>query len=126
MPAAVPFYFCVVITAADIELHWPELLQKLASKLGDNSSLNDVLLFIGIRESGLPPKQFSDKEKAELIQMAISTILVPARYYELMWVEDTGWPHYKQLQRLPQMKEEEKEKLFKQFILVYAEKNRLI
>ncbi|MFT3846143.1 MAG: hypothetical protein QM725_13895 [Lacibacter sp.] len=115
-----------MITAADIELRWPELLQKLASKLGDNSSLNDVLLFIGIRESGLPPKQFSEKEKAELMQMATCTILVPARYYELMWVEDTGWPHYKQLQRLPQMNDEEKEKLFKQFILMYAEKNRLI
>jgi hypothetical protein len=126
LPVREAIYFCVVITAADIELRWPELLQKLAPKLGDNVSLNEVLLFVGIRESGLPPKQFSDKEKAELIQMAISTILVPARYYELMWVEDTGWPHYKQLQRLPQMKEEEKEKLFKQFILIYAEKNRLI
>jgi hypothetical protein len=124
--AAMPLYFCNVITAADIELRWPELLQKLSAKLGENISVTDVLLFIGIRESGLPPKQFSDKEKAELIQMATCTILVPARYYELMWVEDTGWPHYKQLQRLPQMKEEEKDKLFKQFILVYAEKNRLI
>ncbi len=115
-----------MITAADIEQRWPQLQKNLSANLGEDFSLDDVLLFIGIRESGLPPKQFSDKEKAELIQMATCTILVPARYYELMWVEDTGWPHYKQLQRLPNMPEEEKEKLFKQFILMYAEKNRLI
>jgi hypothetical protein len=58
--------------------------------------------------------------------MATSTILVPARYYELFWVEDTGWPHYKQLQRLPPMPGPELEKFLKPWVIQYAMKNRLI
>lgn len=114
-----------MVISADTE-RWQFLEEKLCSKLGPSFSLNDVLLYIGIRESGLPPKQFSEKEKADLVQMAICTILVPGRYYELFWVEDTGWPHYKQLQRLPEMSIEEKEQLFKKYILMYAEKNRFL
>lgn len=111
--------------SADTE-RWQLLEEKLSSKLGASFTMADVLLFIGISESGLPPKQFSEKEKADLVQMAICTILVPGRYYELFWVEDTGWPHYKQLQRLPEMGVEEKEQLYKKYILMYAEKNRLL
>jgi hypothetical protein len=74
----------------------------------------------------LPPKQFTEKEKMELKQMAICTILVPARYYELLWVDATGWPHYNQLERMPAMSADEKEKLFKQYIILYAEKNRML
>ena len=114
-----------MVISADTE-RWQLLEEKLSPKLGDSFTMADILLFIGIRESGLPAKQFSEKEKNDLIEMAICTILVPARYYELFWVEDTGWPHYKQLQRLPEMSEEEKEQLFKKYILIYAEKNRLL
>ncbi len=111
---------------SDTEERWVRFQHILTEKLGRPPSLNDILLFVGTREAGLPPKQFSDTEKVNLVQMAVCTILVPARYYELYWVEDSGWPHYNQLQRLPEMTEDEKVVFLKPYLLLWAEKNKIL
>ena len=58
--------------------------------------------------------------------MALCTILAPARYFELMWVDDTGWPHFRNLERVPEMNVTERETFLKPYVLKYAEKNKLI
>lgn len=108
------------------EQRWQQLLCKLADKLGYQPDMGAVLLFIGIREAGLPPKTFTEKEISELKQMAICTLLVPARYYQLFWVDDTGWPHFKELQRMPEMPVEDRDAFLKEYVLLYAERNRLL
>ena len=114
------------MTDEELLQHWQQLESRIASKTGTAPGFDDILLYSGIQESGLPPKEFSEREKTELIQMATSTVLVPARYYELFWVEDTGWPHYKQLQRVPPMSKEELQILLKPWIIQYAIKNWVI
>jgi hypothetical protein len=110
----------------DLQQQWAALESKMTERSGMKPALEDLLLFIGIREAGLPPKEFTDKEKADLVQMATCTILVAARYYELFWVDDTGWPHYRQLIRVPEMNEEQKALFYQSYILKYFEKNKLI
>jgi hypothetical protein len=109
-----------------IKQSWLKLQSSLTARLGYAPDLDAVLLFIGIRESGLPPKKLSDDEIIQLRQIAVATILVPARYYELYWVDDFGWPHFKQLEREPTMDDAEREAFLKPFIILYAEKHRLI
>ncbi len=115
-----------MIPEEDMSQRWEQLENLIRQKTGQCTGTDDVLLYIGIQEAGLPPKIFSDREKTELIQMATSTVLVPARYYELFWVEDTGWPHYKQLQRIPPMAKELLADFLKPWIIRYAIKNRLL
>lgn len=105
---------------------WQKLESKLTERLGKQPDLEDVLLFIGVYESGRPPKTFTEKEILDLKQMALCTILAPARYFELMWVDDTGWPHFRNLERVPEMSVTEREKFLKPYVLKYAEKNRLM
>ncbi|MBI5372538.1 MAG: hypothetical protein HZA79_11005 [Sphingobacteriales bacterium] len=105
---------------------WQHLENLIAAKTGQAPGLNDILLYIGVLESGMPPRALTENEKNELIEMAICTVLVPARYYELFWVEDTGWPHYKQLQRLPPMNPADRNEFLKKYILLYAAKNRWV
>lgn len=114
------------MTEEQLLLHWQQLEEHITAKTGERPGFDEVLVYIGFRESGLPPKELTDRERTELILMATSTVLVPARYYELFWVEDTGWPHYKQLQRLPPMPREELEKFLTPWIIQYAVKNRFI
>ena len=114
------------MTEEELQQHWQQLTNLIASKTGTSPGFDEVLLYIGICESGMPPKVLSEREKTDLIQMATCTVLVPARYYQLFWVEDTGWPHYKELQRLPPMPKEEREQLLTPWIIQYAVKNRLI
>lgn len=85
----------------DLQQRWLQLEVKLTEQLGKKPDLDDVLLFIGIKESGMPPKQYTKTEIFNLMDMAMQTILVPARFYELFWVDDIGWPHYRQLLALP-------------------------
>ncbi|HSN61236.1 MAG TPA: hypothetical protein VLR49_09885 [Ferruginibacter sp.] len=110
----------------DLKQQWIKLECSLEKRLGMKPDLDAILLFIGIRESGLPPKVFSETEKINLRQMAVCTILVPARYYELFWVDDFGWPHFKQLQREPEMTMPERELFLKPYLLLYAEKHQLM
>ncbi len=110
----------------DLQKRWQNFESKLAERLGKQPDMEEVLLFIGIRESGLPPKAFSEKEIMELKQMAVCTLLAPARYFELMWVDDTGWPHFRNLEPVPKMSDAEWNVFLKPLVLKYAEKNKLI
>lgn len=109
------------------KLQWTQLITNISRLKNIQPELDDILVYIGEKESGLPPKPaYTDREIAELIQLAISTVLVPARYYELFWVEDTGWPHYRQLQRVPPMSDEDRLQFLQPWIIRYAKKNKLI
>jgi hypothetical protein len=116
----------LLMTEEELQQHWQRLENLIATKTGALPSFDDILLYIGKLESGMPPKELNEKEKTDLIQMATCTVLVPARYYQLFWVEDTGWPHYKELQRLPPMPREELELLLKPWIIQYVVKNRIL
>jgi hypothetical protein len=105
---------------------WLTLESRVKECLGENPGIDDILFFIGMKEAGLPPKTFTEYEKRNIIQMAECTVLVPGRYYQLFWVEDSGWPHYTELQRLPIMNAAEREDFFKPYVLLYAQKNRII
>ena len=103
---------------------WEALLEKVSCKLGRQATVDDILLLIGIRESCHPARaNITPSEKENLVKMAEQTILVPGRYYQLIWVEDNGWPHYQPINRPPAMTEEERESFLRHWILEYAEKN---
>jgi hypothetical protein len=115
-----------MIIEEDQQKRWLKLEAALQERLGIQPDMDAILLFIGIRESGLPPKTFTETEKLNLRQIAVSTILVPARYYELIWVDDFGWPSFKELQRIPQMNLAERDVFLQPYVLMYAEKQRII
>jgi hypothetical protein len=119
-------YLCSMAPVDELKQDWLTFETAMAHRLGKTPDLDDVLILVGIKEAGLPPKQFTEAEKINLIQMAICTILVPADYYELFWVEDSGWPHYKQLERVPEMAIPERDNFLKPFVLLYHQRNKLI
>ncbi|MBL7723783.1 MAG: hypothetical protein JNK27_06525 [Chitinophagaceae bacterium] len=115
-----------MLPEVNLQQRWQQLVSKLTDTLGKQPDMEAILLFIGIREAGQPLKLFTEKEKTDLRQMAICTLLVPAGYYQLFWVDDTGWPHYKELKRIPAMSMAQRDEFLKEYVLKYAEKNRLL
>lgn len=115
-----------MLSKEELDIKWKMLEDKLAAQLGQSPSMDDVLFWIGLKEAGMPPRKLSEAERINIIQMAECTVLVPARYYQLYWVEDSGWPHYTQLQRLPAMNAADKIEFLQPYIILYAEKNRMI
>lgn len=111
----------------ELQKRWLQLQSALTKQSGKEYALDDILILIGIREAGWPlQKELSEKEKADLLQLGICSILVPAKYYELIWVDDIGWPHFKQLLQLPNYNLAERTFLLKQYVLLYNDRNKLV
>lgn len=111
----------------DLQQRWLQLQSALTKQAGKEYTLDDILILIGIQEAGWPlQKELSEKEKNDLLQLGICSILVPAKYYELIWVDDIGWPHFKQLKQLPNDNLAERNFLLKQYVLLYNDRNKLL
>lgn len=115
-----------MLSQDNLQQRWQALETALMERWQIIPGMDSILLFIGKREAGLPAKEFAENEKINLRQMALCTVLVPAGYYQLVWVDDFGWPNFKQLQREPAMSVDEREIFLKPWVLLYAEKNKLV
>ncbi|HEV8514564.1 MAG TPA: hypothetical protein VGQ59_14880 [Cyclobacteriaceae bacterium] len=103
--------------------HWQELLNELEKNFGKRpKDLNAVLFIIGVQELGKGAKNFSKEEKQDLMHIAICKVLSLAGYYELEGTDESGWPHWKLIKKLPHFDLLEQEKLLKMLVIEYFEK----
>ena len=107
----------------DLEKRWSKLLTGLESAVGKKpKDLNGVLFLIGVQELGKGPHTFSKEQKQDLMHIAICKVLSYAGFYELDFVDQEGWPHWKLVKELPHIDLLEQEKLLKLQVLEYFEK----
>ena len=109
----------------DIELEeeWQNVLKQLRSQFGEDIELQGVLFLIGVQELGKGHKVFGKDEKLGLIHIAVCTLLEGYGYYEYQGKDEDGWPHWKSTEKLPSLKPMEQERLVKQAIVLYFQKN---
>ena len=92
----------------DIELkeRWEAVVQKLSNQFadGDRLDLDAIIYLIGVQEIGKPHQSFKKDEKLDLMHIAICKLLEPYGYYEFDYFDDDGWPHYKIITELPNLK----------------------
>jgi hypothetical protein len=84
--------------------------------------VDSIIFLIGIQELGKGFKNYSKDEKLNIMHIAICRLLVPFGYYEFDFCDEDGWPHYKTLDELPQLKPGEQTVLMKEAIVMYFEK----
>ncbi|WP_186757233.1 hypothetical protein [Echinicola salinicaeni] len=107
----------------DIEKRWGKLLVGLHDLIGKKpADLNGVLFIIGVQELGQGIKNFSKEQKQDLMHIAICKVLSLAGFYELDFIDQDGWPHWKLIKELPHFDILEQEKLLKIQVLEYFEK----
>ncbi|MBW3467404.1 hypothetical protein [Arthrospiribacter ruber] len=106
----------------DLEKRWGKLLIGLESVIGKKpKDLNAVLFLIGVQELGQGHKQFTKEQKQDLMHIAICKVLSLAGFYELDFIDQEGWPHWKLIKKLPHFDILEQEKLLKIQVLEYFE-----
>ncbi|GHB39876.1 hypothetical protein [Mongoliitalea lutea] len=106
----------------ELEKRWSKLLMGLEELIGKKpKDLNGVLFLIGVQELGQGNKTFSKEEKQDLMHIAICKVLSLAGFYELDYIDQEGWPHWKLLKKLPHFDILEQEKLLKIQVLEYFE-----
>jgi hypothetical protein len=104
---------------------WEEVQQNISKKFGGGETLNvDAIVYlIGIQELGKGYKNFSKDEKLDIMHIAICKLLEPFGFYEFEYFDKEGWPHYKVIDELPNLKPGEQSVLMKEAIVMYFEKN---
>ena len=100
---------------------WDFLVEKLTEKFSDGEELNldGIIYLIGVQELGQGHRKFKKDEKVNLMHIAICKLLEPYGYYEFDFFDEEGWPHYKIITELPNLKPGEQTILMKEAILGY-------
>ena len=107
----------------ELEKRWGRLIEGLEETIGKKpKDLNGVLFLIGVQELGKGIKTFSKEQKQDLMHIAICKVLSYAGFYELEYIDQDGWPHWKLTKELPHFDILEQEKLLKIQVLEYFEK----
>lgn len=102
---------------------WDLLVKQLSAQFADGDELNldGVIYLIGVQELGQGKRRFKKDEKINLMHIAICKLLEPYGYYEFDFFDDDGWPHYKIVTELPNLKAGEQTVLMKEAIVAYFE-----
>jgi hypothetical protein len=85
----------------------------------ENPDIKTVLFLIGVQELGQGPKKFSKREKEELMHIAVCRLFSDLGYYQLIGLDEQGWPHWKLRQKIPSYSYIEQEYLLKQLAIEY-------
>jgi hypothetical protein len=102
---------------------WDFLVTSLSEQFaeGDELNLDSIIYLIGVQELGQGQRKFKKDEKVNLMHIAICKLLEPYGYYEFEYFDNDGWPHYKTLTELPNLKPGEQTVLMKEAIVTYFE-----
>ncbi len=104
---------------------WEEVRREISAKFGGGEMLDvdSIIFLIGIQELGKGFKNYTKDEKLNIMHIAICRLLEPFGYYQFDYIDQDGWPHYKSLDELPQLKPGEQTVLMKEAIVMYFEKD---
>lgn len=106
---------------SNLKEKWKLLVNRLTEQFSDGEELNvdGIIYLIGVQELGQGYRKFKKDEKVNLMHIAICKLLEPYGYYEFDFFDNDGWPHYKILTELPNLKPGEQTVLMKEAIISY-------
>ena len=109
--------------ATSLKDRWDYLVEELTQQFSDGDILNldSIIYLIGVQELGQGKKVFKKDEKINLMHIAICKLLEPYGYYEFDFFDKDGWPHYRIVTDLPNLKPGEQTVLMKEAVIHYFE-----
>lgn len=104
-----------------LKRRWEEVQDRLSKQFADGEKLelDAIIYLVGLQELGQLHRRFKKDHKLDLMHIAICRLLEPYGYYEFEYYDDEGWPHYKVLEQLPQLRAGEQAVLMKEAIVQY-------
>ena len=114
--------------SSDLKTKWNNLKTKLSVDFLDNEiiDLDSIIFLIGLQELGQFQKRFNKQKKLEVLHIAVCKLLSDYGYYEFDYTDNDGWPHYKVIKKLPNLKAGEQTILMKKAIINYFMKSNYI
>ena len=108
----------------DLSEKWKNILNLLSNEFnkGDVLDIESVIYLIGVQEFGNPNIKFNKDQKIDIMHIAVCRLLEPYGFYEFDYVDKDGWPHYKTINKLPNLKSGEQSILMKESIYCILDK----
>ena len=112
----------------DLKEKWDLILSIISTKFnnGEKLDIESIIFLIGVQELGQPDLKFNKNQKIDLMHIAVCRLLEPFGYYKFDYVDEDGWPHYKIITKLPNLKAGEQSILMKEAIINYFIEKQLI
>ena len=113
---------------SELKIKWDNLKNKLSVDFSEDQiiDLDSIIFLIGLQELGQFQKRLNKQRKMEGIHIAVCKLLSDYGYYEFDFVDKDGWPHYKLIKKLPNLKPGEQTILMKKAIINYFIKSNYI
>ena len=87
----------------------------------------DTLLFlIGVQELGSGQQKYSKDDKLNILHIAVCRLLEPFGYYKFSNYDDDGYPHFEEVEKLPELKPNEEQILMKKAIIQYFSEKEML
>lgn len=111
-----------------LKTRWESLQNKLSNQFadGEQMDLDAIIYMVGVQEFGKPQETFKKDDKINLMHIAICTLLEPYGFYEFDFIDEEGWPHFKNVSKLPALKAGEQTVLMKEALVSYFLKREYI
>ncbi|MBD79687.1 MAG: hypothetical protein CL840_12280 [Crocinitomicaceae bacterium] len=109
----------------NLEYHWNETIKKLEPVFGEDIDLQSALFIIGIQELGKGPQKFNKRQKLEVMHIAVCRLLSDYGFYQFKGYDEDNWPHYERVEKLPNLNSSDQEKLMKEAVINYLEKQAI-
>ena len=105
--------------SSELKTKWNNLKTKLSVDFSENEiiDIDSIIFLIGLQELGQFQKRFNKQKKLEVIHIAVCKLLSDYGYYEFDHTDNDGWPHYKLIKKLPNLKAGEQTILMKKAII---------
>lgn len=113
--------------AAEINKKWKDLQAVISENFDtDVPDIKVMLFLIGVQELGKGPREFSKREKEELMHIATCRLFSSLGFYELEGSDEQGWPHWKLVKAIPNYTLMEQEMIMKSLIIDYFEDQNIV
>ena len=104
----------------ELAKRWLAIEKMVYKRFGEKLDEQTILFIIGLQELGKEEADYKKEEKVDIIHIGICTVLGKFGYYEFIGKDDDGWPHFKNIKKLPsEMQGEFQQNLIKQGIVAY-------
>jgi len=99
---------------------WEKVEWFIQDRFGELIDEQTILFIIGLQELGIISQNFTKEEKVDIIHIGLCTVLSKYGYYQFIGKDDEGWPHFKNIKKIPnEIEGEAQQNLLKQAIVDY-------
>jgi hypothetical protein len=85
----------------ELAKNWLAVEKMVFKRFGEKLDEQTILFIIGLQELSKEETEYKKEEKVDIIHIGVCTVLSKYGYYELIGKDDEGWPHFKNIKKLP-------------------------